>query len=144
MPDGNGALQQTTGITCGPAAAAMLLHRAGIRISEGALAELASTSPLQGTAPFALARAVDRVARCRGMRGRVRRVEYEEAFRLARPFVAFVHRPGVGGHAVCVRSVGPHRVATLDPLSGTRDMIPRDQFVTQWDPVIVWVERVSR
>jgi hypothetical protein len=140
VPDASGALQQTTGITCAPAAAAILLHRAGIRVSEGELAELANTTPLQGTAPHALARAVDRVARCRGLRGRIRRVDYSSAVRLGRPFVAFVRRPGVGGHAVCVLSANPNRVATIDPLSGTQETISREQFAAEWDPVIVWVE----
>src|SRR5512147_1707937 len=45
-PDASGALQQTPGMTCAPAAAAMLLHRFGIRASEGELAERANTTPI--------------------------------------------------------------------------------------------------
>jgi hypothetical protein len=139
-PDARGALQQTTGITCGPAAASMLLHHAGIRISEGELAELANTTPLQGTAPHALARAVDHAARRHTMRGHIQRVDYEEAVRLGRPFVAFVTRPGVGRHSICVVKATSAGVLTLDPLSGTGETLPREEFTGEWDPVVVWVE----
>jgi peptidase C39-like protein len=140
-PDASGALQQTTGITCAPAAASMLLHRFGIRISEGELAELAGTNPLQGTAPYALARAVDRAARRHGMRGRIQRMDDARARRLARPFVAFVNEPGIGGHALCVLKFDPARVWVIDPLAGAQETILREEFVAEWDPVIIWVER---
>jgi hypothetical protein len=139
-PDAGGALQQTTGITCGPAAAAMLLHQCGIRVSEGELAERANTTPLQGTTPHALARAVDRVARQHGKQGRIRCVDYGEAVRLGKPFVALVTRPGVGRHAICVLEAAPDDVLTLDPLSGTRERLPREAFAMEWDPTVVWVE----
>ena len=79
-------------------------------------AELANTTPLQGTAPYALARAVDRAARRHGMRGCIGRVDYSQAVRLRRPFVAFMNRPGVGGHALCVLKVD----ARLRPLFHVR------------------------
>jgi hypothetical protein len=139
FPDASDALQQTTGITCAPAAASMLLYRAGIRISEGELAELAGTTILQGTAPYALARAVDQVARVHGMRGSIQRVDYARAVRLARPFIAFVDEPGIGGHAFCVLKADPQQVQTIDPLSGSPETISREEFVTEWDPVIVWI-----
>jgi Peptidase C39 family len=139
-PDASGALQQTTGITCAPAAASMLLYRYGIRISEGELAELANTNLLQGTSPYALGRAVDRVARRHRMRGRVRRVDYARAMRLRRSFVAFVKEPGLGGHALCVLAVEGARVLALDPLSGAPETLSRAEFAAGWDRVIVWVE----
>jgi hypothetical protein len=138
-PDASGALQQTTGITCAPATASMLLYRSGIRISEGELAELAGTSPLRGTAPYALARAVDGVVRRRGLRAYIQRVDYAGAVHLAHPFVAFVNEPGVGGHALCVLSADPRQARTIDPLSGSQETIPREEFVAEWDPVIIWV-----
>jgi hypothetical protein len=140
-PDASGALQQTSGITCAPAAACMLLYRAGVRISEGELAELANTTPLQGTAPHALARAVDRVARAHRRRGRIQRVDYARAMRLGHAFVALMHRPGVGGHALCVLKADATRVRVIDPLSGSPDTIPRAEFIAEWDPVIVWIEK---
>lgn len=140
FPDADGALQQTTGITCGPAAASMLLHRAGIRVSEGELAERANTTPLQGTLPHALARAVDRVARRHSLRAHIQRVDYGEAVHLRKPFVALVSRPGMGRHAICVLKVMPEEVVSLDPLSGTRETLSREAFVAEWDPTVIWIE----
>lgn len=139
-PDASGALQQTTGITCAPAAAAMLLYHSGLRISEGAMAELAHTSFIQGTAPYALARAVDRVARRQGLRGCIQRVDYARAVCLRHPFVAFINRPGIGGHALCVLKAAPEKLLVIDPLSGMQETVQRDQFVAGWDPVIIWIE----
>jgi hypothetical protein len=139
-PDARGMLQQTSGITCAPAAASMMLYQSGLRVSEGELAERAGTNPLQGTAPYALARAVDGVALRNGKRGYVRRVDYRQAMRLGRPFVAFMNRHGVGGHALCVLKLDAEQVWVIDPLSGSPDTITREEFVAVWDPVIVWVE----
>jgi hypothetical protein len=141
LPDARGRLQQSTGITCGPAAATMLLHHHGIRISEGELAEQANTSPITGTDPYALARAIDRVGSRHGVRGRVRRVDYPQAMELGAPFVALVRRPGVGGHAVYVERVSRAEVAVIDPLSGMPERESRQQFLEEWDPVIVWAVR---
>jgi ABC-type bacteriocin/lantibiotic exporter with double-glycine peptidase domain len=143
FPDARGALQQTTGITCAPAAAFMLLFRSGLRVSEGELAERANTTPPQGTAPYALARAVNGIARRHRLRGCIRRVDYAHAVRLGRPFVAFMNRPGVGGHALCVLKAGTAQVRVIDPLSGSPETMTREEFVSEWDPVIVWVERTG-
>ncbi len=43
VPDQQGCVQQTTWLTCGPAASAMLLQRQGIAVSEGELAYRAGT-----------------------------------------------------------------------------------------------------
>ncbi len=117
----------------------MLLHRHGIRISEGELAQLANTTPLQGTPPYALARAVGRVASLHGLRSQIRRIDYASAVRLEQPFVAFVRRPGVGGHAVCVLKAESAKVWVIDPLSGTEETIAREVFAAEWDPTVIWV-----
>jgi ABC-type bacteriocin/lantibiotic exporter with double-glycine peptidase domain len=119
----------------------MLLYRSGIRISEGELAERANTTPIQGTGPYALARAVEHVAKRRGLHARIQRVDYAQAVRLRHPFVAFVNRPGVGGHALCVLKAEPARLWVIDPLSGAPDTIEREEFVAEWDPTIIWIEQ---
>jgi hypothetical protein len=40
--------------------------------------------------------------------------------------------------------VEPARLWVIDPLSGTRDTIERDEFVAEWDPTILWIEPPSR
>ena len=60
--------------------------------------------------------------------------------RLGCPFVAFVNRPGLGGHALLVLKAKAAQVWVVDPLSGAPDTLPRGEFVAEWDPVVVWVE----
>jgi ABC-type bacteriocin/lantibiotic exporter with double-glycine peptidase domain len=124
------------------AAAAMLLHRYGLRVSEGTLAELAGTNPLIGTDEYALARAVERAAQNKGLRGSAARLDYEAARRLNAPFVAYVRRPGVGGHAIFIEMVEPAAVQTADPLSGTAEKMNRAAFAEEWSGVAVWLEPV--
>jgi hypothetical protein len=139
-PDANGVVQQSTGMTCAPAAAAMLLHYQGIRCSEGTLAELAGTNPLIGTDEFLLARALGGVAVERGIRAMARRIDYAQAVKLARPFVAYIRRPGVGGHAILVLTVGPVGVEAIDPLTGSPESSDRTTFEAEWGGVAVWIE----
>src|SRR5262245_8365480 len=53
-----GSLYQSSGMTCGPTAAVMLLHSYGITVSEGEMAYWARTTPF-GTDAWSLARGLD-------------------------------------------------------------------------------------
>ena len=57
VPNAEGLLRQSSGLSCSPTAAAMLLHRYGIGSSEGEMAYLANTS-LFGTDAYSIARAL--------------------------------------------------------------------------------------
>jgi hypothetical protein len=141
-PDTGGMIQQKTGMTCAPASAAMLLHRYEVRVSEGHLAEGAGTNPLSGTDEFALARAMERIA-TRNLHATAGRLNYETARRLARPFVAYVRRPGIGGHAILVIETNQTGVITADPLFGTTEQIARTVFEEEWSGVAIWLTPVS-
>ena len=131
FPDAQGLMQQKTALTCAPASAAMLLHRYGIRASEGEMAELACTGIL-GTDDFFLARAVDRVAAGRGMHSRLRWLDYQAAMRLRRPFVAGMDDPAVGGHALLVTRLEPKKAGVVDPLVGQETPTRRQDFEAMW------------
>jgi hypothetical protein len=138
-PDRDGILQQTTGMTCSPAAAAMLLHRFGISISEGELAERAGTG-LLGTDPHSMVRALNRIVGSRGKRARVGRMGYEAAHRLHCPFVAHAFRPSIGGHAVFVETLSRTAATVVDPLLGTQEVEVRESFEEEWNGVTLWIE----
>jgi hypothetical protein len=142
-PDASGMIQQKTGMTCAPASAAMLLHRYKVRVSEGQMAEGAGTNPLIGTDEFALARAMERVAAARNLRATARRLHYEAARQLACPFVAYVRRPGIGGHAILVIEADPTSVTTADPLFGTTEKMTRTAFEEEWSGVAIWLTPAS-
>lgn len=140
-PNSAGLIQQTTGMTCAPAAAAMLLNRYGLRVSEGQLAETAGTNPLVGTDEFALANAMELPAAGHNLRAAARRLSYQEAKQLACPFVAYIRRAGIGGHAILVLEIGETNVLTADPLSGETERMPRSSFEEEWSGVAIWLER---
>lgn len=140
LPDAEGKLQQTTGITCAPAAAAMLANLHGLAVSEGRLAEDAGSNPLIGTDEFALARALETASGNR-LRGKAAILDYSSVERLHLPFVAYVRRVGVGGHAILVSGIQASAVHTIDPLTGATETISAEEFKSEWTGVAIWLER---
>jgi hypothetical protein len=140
FPDTRGVLQQSVGITCGPSSAAMLLSCYGIRASEGIMAELARTNPIFGTNIYALGAAVDEVAHSYRRRAHAEALTMDRAARLHRPFVAFIDRPGIGGHAILVQRITSDAVWVVDPLEGAEDKLSRPAFEEQWRGEAVWLE----
>lgn len=129
----DGCLTQTTGLTCSPAAAVMLLDRYGIRTSEGEMAYLARTSPVGGTDSYAMAHALALKVRSRGWTARVRKADYDACLRRGSPFIAHVAMPGVGRHALFVERLTPDHAEIIDPRLGRPDQIDRKTFESWWD-----------
>jgi hypothetical protein len=131
VPAADGTIAQTTGWTCAPCAAAMLLHKRGIRSTEGEMAYLSGTSWM-GTDLYATAYALNRKAEGQPLKASALRTDYEACRRLGEPFLATVQLPGVGGHAVLVERVDENRVELVDPLRG-RQLWSRAEFASRWD-----------
>jgi hypothetical protein len=138
-PDAHGNLLQSSGTTCAPAAAAMLLHRYGIPASEGEMAYLAGTS-LFGSDAHALARALDAKVRPHGWRASAGHADYEECVRRGEPFVAHVRGPSFG-HAVLVERASRDGVQVVDPVEGKPGRMSRDEFKRAWDGTVIRVDR---
>jgi len=132
-PDRNGLLSQTTGWTCSPATAAMLLHRYGISSSEGELAYLAGTS-LLGTDLYSITDALNAKLRAHGSgyQARIEAVVYEVWVGRGEPFLVPVNLPGLGAHAVLVERAEPEGVLLVDPRFGTRQRQSRQEFLAVW------------
>jgi ABC-type bacteriocin/lantibiotic exporter with double-glycine peptidase domain len=139
-PDTAGCLCQSSGMTCGPVAAAMLLHRQGIRASEGEVAYWAGTS-FFGTDAWSLARALARLGQSQGLRPEVGLASYESCREQNAPFVAYVRVPDLGGHAWFVQAMTWDFVELVDPLDGHRRKLSREQFQSAWDGTAVWLVR---
>jgi hypothetical protein len=131
FPAADGTIVQTTGWTCAPCAAAMLLHKRGIRASEGEMAYLSGTSWM-GTDLYATAYALEQKADGHRLKASAARTDYETCDRLGDPFLATVQLPGVGGHAVLVEHMDTDRVELVDPLRG-RQLWSREEFTSRWD-----------
>jgi hypothetical protein len=134
-----GALQQSSGATCSPAAAVMLLGKFGISSSEGEMAYLSGTS-LFGTDDYAIARALDRKVEPLGWHAEALRTDYETCLRRRIPFLAHV-RGFSSGHALLVEGMNPEFVLVLDPADGKRKKIARSDFESAWNNTAVYVLR---
>ncbi len=137
--DENGLLRQSSGMTCSPAAAVMLLHQRGITAGEGEMAYLAATS-MFGTDSHGITRALEAKAGPLGWRVVTGRSTYDEAIRDGGPFLAHLEGSRVG-HAVTVVWVTPEGVGLLDPADGKLWALGRDVFESEWDGTTVRLVR---
>lgn len=135
--DASGRLQQSSGATCAPTAAVMLLAQHGIRSSEGEMAYLAGTS-LFGTDAFAMVRALRHKVEPLGWRVQVARLSYDAASQHV-PFLAYVQKPA--GHALLIERMRPQHVDLLDPADGKSWELTRDHFEAIWDGTAIYFER---
>jgi len=132
VPDADGCIRQSSALTCGPAAATLLLRAHGIHASEGELAYLAGTS-LFGTGLSSMAHVLTDRARSLQLSGRVERVPYETWVLRAMPFIAHVQIPGLGGHALFVERLTATEAQVVDPASGQRENLSREAFEKKWE-----------
>jgi hypothetical protein len=129
--DAGGGLTQSTGLTCSPAAAAMLLHRYGVKASEGEMAYLANTS-LCGKSEYQMARALTVKVGPLGWRAEVQKAVYQTLVALGQPCLAHVQPPGIGPHIIFLQRAGPDYVLVIDSLEGFRKKMPRRDFEDVW------------
>lgn len=139
FPDKDGCIQQTTGITCAPASASMLLQKYGIQVSEGVLAEKAGTNLVGGTSEFALAGVLSSVVSKKGYRADAGYMNYQQARDLGSPFIAYVRLPNIGGHAVLVTSMKSDSVSIIDPLTASPEKISAEEFRDEWTGTAIWI-----
>jgi hypothetical protein len=138
-PDREGILQQSSGASCSPTAAAMLLHRLGMSASEGEMAYLAGTS-LFGTDAPSIARALQLKMEGEGWRVLARHLSYDECTRLGVPFIAHVAGSS-SGHALLVERAVADHVQIVDPAEGKRIWMLRAEFEKIWDGTAIYLER---
>jgi hypothetical protein len=127
-----GLLQQSTGITCAPACAVMLLHHHGVTVSEGEMAYHSATS-ITGTNLHALA---DAMAHQLDRPACVEWTSYDTLHARGDDFIAAVKLPWLRvPHAIYVEALTEEHAIVVDPLEGRRKHVRREEF-EQW-----WVKR---
>jgi hypothetical protein len=136
VPDANGCLRQSSGVTCSPVAGAMLLHHHGIAASEGEMAYLANCSPF-GTDAYNLTHALSRKIQDRSRRAETCRTDYQACVHGGWSFVAHVRRPEIGGHAIFVERATAESVDMIDPLNGERRKQSAADFQKEWDGTVI-------
>lgn len=135
-----GILAQRTGTTCAPASAAMLLHRHGVEVSEGAMAYRAGTSAF-GTDEYELADGITSVlsdAGGPGGRADATHESVDDVLAGEVPCIVYIDTP-FGCHAVLLDRVAGERVAIVDPLGGIRKELGRGDFAAAFRGVVVRV-----
>jgi predicted double-glycine peptidase len=130
-PSGDGLIQQSSSITCGPCTAAMLLHDHGINVSEGELAYLMKSSPLFGTREHSMAWGLNQYCLCHGLQAHVLALSEPGVQRLL-PCITFLRIGKVGVHAVVLERIDPATVTFRDPIMGQRRVFERVEFERIW------------
>jgi len=131
-----GICLQSTGHTCGPAAAVTALKQMGIASREGELARMAATSPITGTQTDLLCRSLNRFL------VDTRRIAEFKRFRSmpelsAYPFALVCIRLNLWtDHIVTVMNVSDSGITIADPLKG-RVFLTRKRFERQWNQTAI-------
>jgi len=129
--DADGVCIQTTNFTCGPAAAVTALRELGLDAQEGELAVLARTSPVVGTLPSSLYRALSRRYGPEGLECQWRYFGSSAQLKDAGVTLAVVRDAFLLDHCVAVLDVSDTMVTIADPSFG-KLTVPLEQFEKVW------------
>lgn len=122
---------QTTNYTCGPAAAVTALRRLGLTAQEGEIAILSHTSPVVGTLPWCLYRAIQQRYAAQGIECRLRHFNSVAELRGQDVTLVVVKDAFLLDHCVAVLEVGDETVTIADPALGRQKMSHKD-FEDVW------------
>ena len=132
---------QTTGYTCGPAAAVTALRRLGFPAEEGELGLLACSSQQTGTDPADLARAIRERFGATGARAEQAPLETLDDLRNAELALTVIKWDESVDHWVTVLDMTDYEVRYADPVRGVR-IEKRAKFQEIWEheTIRVWRE----
>jgi hypothetical protein len=136
----NGICHQTTGYTCGPAAAVTLLRRMGLPAEEGELGLLSKCSNHTGTDGPLLADAINERYAADRLRATSQRIETVDALATAIPVLTVVNLDMWTDHWVMVMKVTETTVESADPICG-HHIEPRTDFERRWRNESITVTR---
>jgi hypothetical protein len=122
---------QTTNFTCGPAAAVTALRRLGFPAQEGEIAILSHTSPVVGTLPWCLYRAIQQRYAAQGIECQLRHFKSVGELRGQDVTLVVVKDAFLLDHCVAVLEVGDKTVTIADPALG-RQKMSHKEFEDVW------------
>lgn len=137
----SGVCSQSTSYTCGAAAGAMLLGKAGVVATEREMAVLSWTNSVTGTDEFCVVRGLRQklAAERRSDRVLLGQTDYAGLIALARPAAVTVAYQPFVDHWVVVFEAKPSEVVYGDPLAGVV-RCGVDEFLARWRGVYVALE----
>jgi hypothetical protein len=122
---------QSTNYTCGPAAAVTALRRIGLTAQEGEIAILSHTSPVVGTLPWCLYRAIQQRYAAQGIECQLRHFNSVGELRGQDVTLVVVRDAFLLDHCVAVLEVGDETVTIADPSLG-RQKMSHKEFEDVW------------
>ena len=138
--DADGVCRQSTGYTCGPAAAVTALHRLDIDADEGDLAVALHTTPVHGTQAETICRVLRRRYRTHGLTAAYRRFDHVAELPDDTPCIVVVEHSFLVDHFVTLLGREGDEVVLADPLRGlTREF--RDGFSRAWRGSAILLQR---
>ena len=140
--DTEGICYQTKDYTCGPAAAVTALGRLGLTAHEGEIAVLAHTSPIVGTLPACLSKALEGRYGQEGLTCHYRKFDSVAQLKNAGVILAVVKDSLLTDHCVAVLGVSDNMVTIADPVSGIR-YFSHAQFEQMWRFAGIVLSRVT-
>lgn len=123
----SGFTGQTTGYTCAPASAAMMLHHYGVSTTEGEMAYQAGTT-LMGSNLYNMKHAIARKICDKGWIVTTDSFDFDDCARRQEPFILYALIPRIGLHAVYVRNMAANTATIFDPLLGILDRVSREEI----------------
>jgi hypothetical protein len=129
--DSNNICFQSTDYTCAPAAAVTALTKLGFEAQEGQIAMLSHTSPVAGTLPWCLYKALQNQYGPKGLQCRLRYFDSVGELRNGGITLAVVRDAFLLDHCVAVLDVTDNFVTVADPVWGRRSMSHK-QFEKVW------------
>ncbi len=138
--DNNGVCRQSTGYTCGPAAAVTALRKLRLPAEEGQIGILSCTSNQEGTPIDMLAAGLEREYGKEGLVVKCRVFKDILELREAGLTLAVIKYSLLADHWVTVLEVTDAEVIVGDPLAG-RTRLSYDQFCRRWRFIGIVLER---
>ncbi|BBM83460.1 cysteine peptidase family C39 domain-containing protein [Candidatus Uabimicrobium amorphum] len=116
----DGCCMQSTGHTCGPAAAVTLLLHHGISASESEVARMCGVSPLTGTNEFVLCSVMNSLAKRNNspLRFKMKAIEFRKIEQQPQPFLGVIRLNGMIAHWIMIKTIDGKQLTIADPLCG--------------------------
>jgi predicted double-glycine peptidase len=131
ITDADNICFQSTPYTCGPAAAVTALRQLGFQAHEGELAILSHTSPIIGTMPWDLYKAIEDRYAANGVDCRFRQFDSIKQMREADVTLAVVRDAFMLDHCVAILDITDKTLTIGDPILGKIQMSYKD-FQSIW------------
>lgn len=138
----DGICKQTTGYTCGPAAAVTVLRQLGIEAQESELAISSKCTLKNGTTNELLASAIKKLYGKKGIDCSIRKFNSIDQLRDICPVIAAIKLSSAAGHYTVVLEVTEDKVITGDPGYGKKEW-SCENFKKKWYSDGIIVKRIS-